>query len=87
MEGKLQGTVMNQRDGVPLGGVNLEVRGEAVDERQTTVNNGAFAFQLPSGQYELTAKKDGFEDGIYGPLVVFDDSPTTVQIALQPSGF
>lgn len=33
---------------------------------------------------ELTVSKDGFEPGIYGPLVVVDGVPTKLVLSLQP---
>ena len=82
--GSIGGIVVNQQDGSALDGVNLTL--DAGSETTTTGPNGEYSFSgLPAGKYELTAKKDGFEDGVYGPLVVVDGE-TKINVALQPAG-
>ena len=84
MNGTLQGTVLNQRDGQPLGNVKLDVTGDGQQQSSTTGDNGEFSFSLPAGQYEMTARKEGFEEGNFGPLVVLENNPTNITVTLQP---
>ena len=83
MAGTLDGTVVDQRNNAPLGGVLLEANGEGQDQQQTSNDQGAFSFSLPAGNYELQASKQGYEPGFYG-LVVLDDNSTQILLALQP---
>lgn len=86
MIGFLQGTVLDQQNNTPLSGVQLQVKMSEGNASQTTGDNGEFTFELPVGDnYELTATKNGFEEGTYGPLSVLDNNPTVITIALQPT--
>ena len=85
MSGSIEGQVLNQRDGQPIAGASLKLAGDGVEKQESSGNNGNYAFaDLATGQYELTVTKEGFEDGIYGPLVVVDGTPTQIVVALQP---
>lgn len=84
MIGFLQGKVINQETGEPLGGVLLEFTGHDANITQNTGSNGEFTFEASVGSgYKLTATKTGFEQGIYEPLSV-SQNPYEITIALQP---
>ena len=83
--GSIEGKVLNQQDGKPIAGASLHLTGEGVTEESSTGADGAYAFDgLAPGHYELLVRKEGFEDGVYGPLVVMAGHPTNVDVALQP---
>lgn len=85
MSGSIEGQVLNQRDGQPIAGASLTATGERTEKQASSNDKGDFKLaDLGAGSYELVARKEGFEDGIYGPLVVFDGMPTKLVIALQP---
>ncbi len=83
--GSIGGNTLNQRDGLPLKGVDLALHGEGISTTKTSSDKGTFQFEgLAPGKYELTATKGGFETGLFGPLAVVADSETKLNIALQP---
>lgn len=83
--GSIQGKVLNQENNQPIAGARLRLTGEGVTEEKSTGDDGAYDFNdLAPGEYELLVRKEGFEDGVYGPLVVVPDHPTKVSVALQP---
>ncbi len=85
MSGSITGTVIHRRDGQPLVGAGLAMSGEGVEKKESSGPKGTFGFaDLPAGPYELVVQMDGFDDGIYGPLVVFEDAPTELKLALEP---
>ena len=85
MSGSIAGEVLNQADGQPLAAAHFQLTGEGVEKEGSSLPDGTFAFpDLAAGSYEMTVSKEGFEDGIYGPLVVIDGVPTQLVIALQP---
>ena len=84
MSGSIEGEVLNLQDGQPLAGAELALAG-AQSQTASSDAKGLFSFaDLEAGSYELTASKTGFDDGVYGPLVVLDDNPTRIKIALEP---
>ncbi len=84
MAGSLTGLVTNQQDGQPLAGASLNLSGTAT-EQTASGSDGSFAFEsLAAGSYELVVQLEGFEPGIYGPLVVIDGMPTDLNLALPP---
>lgn len=84
MAGSIMGEVLNQRDGQQVADAVLRLT--PTGGEKTSAIGGAFIFDgLPAGNdYELKASKEGFEEGIYGPLVVMDGVPTKLVVALQP---
>ncbi len=85
MSGSIEGQVLNQKDGQPIEAVGLEATGEGTTKQAESGAKGEFRLaDLAAGNYDLVARKTGFEDGLYGPLVVLDDMPTKLVIALQP---
>ena len=86
--GSITGQVLNQRDGQPIAGASLKLTGEGVDKNTSSGDDGHYQFDgLAQGSYELLVQKEGFENGIYGPLAVFEDNPTHIVVALQPIDF
>jgi len=82
MAGSLTGQVLNQRDGQPIAGATCTLDGS---QNTTSGSDGKFAFDnLTAYNYELTVSYTGFENGIYGPLVVIDGIATDITVALQP---
>ncbi len=83
--GSIQGQVLNQRDNQPIAGASVQLTGEGVEKNATSGNDGRFQLDnLAPGSYELVIRKEGFNDGIYGPLVIFAGEPTIITVALQP---
>lgn len=83
--GSLTGQDINQKNNQPIADASLRLAGEGLN-KESSGNDGGFKFEgLPPGKCELVAKKEGFEDGIYGPLDVIADHPTDITVALQPS--
>jgi len=84
MSGTLEGQVLDQKNGQPIDGAEIAMTGES-EVKTTTGEKGAFRFaDLKEGSYELVASKAGFEDGLYGPLMVMPDGATKITVALQP---
>ena len=80
--GSIVGKVINQQDGLPILDATLELDGSSTT---TSGKSGDFQFDdLAPGSYDLTARKSGFEDGLYGPLVVIAGVATEIMIALAP---
>ena len=84
MAASITGQVLNQRDGQPIEGANVQLAGGS-DQSTSSGPEGHFAFHdLAEGNYDLLVTKVGFEDGNYGPLVLLDDTTLHLPLALQP---
>lgn len=92
MAGSIKGQVTNQRDGLPIHGASIELEGHGETWDAESDAHGKFAFEdLPTpddgmGKFDAKISKQGFEDGIYGPIVVVHDNATEVHCALEPKG-
>ncbi len=85
MSGSIKGLVINRLDNQPIAQALCRYQGEGVDGELTAGNDGRYQTpDLAAGTYEMTISKDGFETGIYGPLVVIDGHPTEIFVALEP---
>lgn len=90
MAGSIEGKVINQATGEPIEGAAVELKGEGEERETKTDGKGAFAARdLPTpdhgqGRYDGTVTKDGFEPGIYAPIVVVEGNATEIVCALQP---
>ena len=84
--GSITGQVLDQRNGQPIGGASLHLTGEGIDKSGSSGDDGMFQFDsLAPGNYELTITMTGYENGLYGPLVVIENVATNIIAALQPS--
>ena len=84
MAGSITGNVVNQRTSQPIADASLKLSGSG-DQSVSSGPDGRFALiNLAEGNYDLLVTKDGFEDGAYGPLIVLDDLPLDINLALQP---
>lgn len=85
MSGSIQGTVINRLNNQPIAGANCRCQGEGVEREVDTGNDGKYDIgDLGAGEYEMVIHKDGFEDGIYGPLIVIDGHATEINAGLDP---
>ena len=83
--GSITGQVLNQRNNLPIPDASLKLTGEGAPTNTSTDKEGHFQFDgLAAGSYDLLVQKEGFEDGLYGPLVVLEGNPTHIVVALEP---
>ena len=84
--GNIAGNVINLRINQPIAGASLKLTGDGVDESTSSGPDGSFGFDtVPAGTgYDLSVQKEGFEDGLYGPLTVVADATLTLHLGLQP---
>ena len=87
MAGSITGTVVNQLDGQQIEGAQCQCMPEGGETRTDGKGNFAFSDLAAGYNYELVVRKEGFYDGIYGPLVVIDGHPTELALSLQPKDF
>lgn len=81
--GSITGQVVDQRNGQPLADAAVRVTGDGGQHDTSTGNDGKFQVAgLASGNYEMTITKEGYESGIYGPLVVLADVNTELTLTL-----
>ena len=78
--GSLEGTVTDASSGDPIAGATVEITDLAVST--TTDENGHYVFSsVPTGDYTVTAKKFGYEDGS-ASVTINEDETTTQDFAL-----
>lgn len=84
MSGSIEGQVVDQRNGQPLESATCVLTPSG--GTKATDAKGSFAYpDLQAGtSYELVVSKEGYDSGIYGPLVVVDGAVTKLPLALQP---
>ncbi len=81
--GAIGGKTTDQKNNVPLGGVELEIEDEAQGST-TSAEDGSYEFaDLAPGEYDIEASKDGFESEGLGPIIVVADVTTTIDIGMQ----
>jgi len=79
-DGEITGTVRDQSSGETLGGVTVRLQsGQAV----TTEADGAFAFHLPVGLYEMTLSLENFRSKVVD-LEVRSDQALQLSLQLDP---
>ncbi|QSW84759.1 carboxypeptidase regulatory-like domain-containing protein [Natrinema longum] len=77
--GTLEGTVTDT-DGEPVANATVAVG----DEQTTTADDGSYALELESGEYELTVSAEGYEDATEN-VTVEENSTVTVDVSLVRS--
>ncbi len=89
--GAIKGTTIDE-GGLPIPGVLITIRSEKMiggAQQRTTDSNGRFAFfELPPGDYELTAEKAGFAKIVKPNLLVIIGRNTqlTIEMPLKTAG-
>lgn len=86
MAGTIAGTVVNVWNMEPIDGATVTANPGA--HSTATGGDGSYSLSLDenlSPGYELIATTSGFEPFVAGGVVVVDDVPTEVKIALRPS--
>ncbi len=85
--GSIKGQVINQRDGLPIPDAGVQLTADNLEKDTHSGNKGNFTFTdlAPGNKYALYIEKDGFYNGVYGPLVVVAGEATDLEVALQPA--
>ena len=82
--GTLAGTVINNRNGRPIGGAHVTATGGFRDFTVTTDATGHYEMFLAAGTYDINAEAFGFALKVAPGVVIVKDATTTQNFALRP---
>ena len=84
-EGSVQGTVVNEADGTPLGAAVVTL--EEIQSSTTTASDGTFTIQnVPAGDYSLSVLRQGFAP-LVTPVTVTAGAPVLLDLQVPSAAF